>query len=82
ERMPVPVARRVELSALLYMPPKLEELGERLAALGREGADAVLQEIGPLVQASARGDEEREVFMRLALSAGVPAERAAALLAL
>jgi tellurite resistance protein len=80
ERMPVSVARRVELSALLYMPPKLEVLGERLAALGREQAGTVLQEIAPLVQASARGDREREVFLTLAERAAVPRERAEALL--
>lgn len=80
ERMPVTVSRRVELSALLYSPPKLDELGERLEGLGLEAREVVLYEIAPLVQASHRGDRERAVFLELAELAAVPEERALELL--
>ncbi|KIG16504.1 hypothetical protein DB30_04417 [Enhygromyxa salina] len=80
ERMPVSVARRVELSMLLYSPPDLKQLGGRLAALEPEIREAVLYEVAPLVQASDRGDRERAVFHELAELAAVPADRARELL--
>lgn len=80
ERMPVSVARRLELSALLYMPPKLADLGARLAALEVEAREAVLYEIAPLVQASHSGERERAVFFELASLAAVPDDRARELL--
>jgi hypothetical protein len=80
ERTPVSVARRLELSALLYSPPKLDELGSRLAELGPELREAVLYEIAPLVQASHSGERERAVFLELAALAAVPEERARLLL--
>ena len=80
ERMPVSVSRRVELSALLYAPPKLDELGERLEGLELGEREGVLYEIAPLVQASHRGERERAVFFELAELAAVPRERAEALL--
>lgn len=80
ERMPVSVSRRLELSALLYTPPKLDELGERLAALPSDSRESVLYEIAPLVQASHSGDRERAVFLELADRAAVPRERAGELL--
>lgn len=80
DRMPVSVARRVELSMLLYSPPALDELGGRLAALDRDAREAVLYEVAPLVQASDRGDRERVVFYELAELAAVPADRARELL--
>lgn len=81
ERMPVPVARRLELQVLLYSPPKLEDLGQRLATLELEAREGVLYEIAPLVLASERGDREREVFFELAELAAVSRDRAASLLA-
>ena len=80
ERMPVSVARRLELSSLLYAPPKIDELGERLAQLGADARESVLYEIAPLVKASLRGDREREVFLELARLAAVPVHRATELL--
>jgi hypothetical protein len=80
DRMPVSVARRVELSMLLYSPPQLEELGGRLARLDPDAREAVLYEVAPLVQASDRGDRERAVFYELAELAAVPADRARELL--
>jgi hypothetical protein len=81
ERMPVPVARRLELQMLLYMPPKLDDLGRRLAGLEPDARESVLYEIAPLVLASERGDRERQVFFELAELAAVPRDRAASLLA-
>jgi hypothetical protein len=80
ERMPLPVSRRVALAGLLYAPPKLDELGTRLAALEPEAREAVLYEIAPLVQASHSGDREREVFLELAALAAVSPDRARELL--
>ncbi len=80
ERMPVPVARRLEFAALLYSPPKLAELGARLVALGPEAREAVLYEIAPLVQASHSGAREQAVFFELADLAAIPRERAGELL--
>jgi hypothetical protein len=80
DRMPVSVARRVELSMLLYSPPQLAELGERLVRLDPDAREAVLYEVAPLVQASDRGDRERAVFYELAELAAVPADRARELL--
>lgn len=80
ERMPISVGRRLELSILLYSPPKLDDLGARLAALEAEAREAVLYEIAPLVQASHSGAREREVFFQLAEQAAVTRERAEQLL--
>lgn len=80
ERMPVSVSRRLELSALLYEPPAIEQLGVRLGALDAEAREAVLYEIAPLVQASHSGDRERAVFFELASRAAVSEERARQLL--
>jgi hypothetical protein len=81
ERMPVPVARRLELQMLLYVPPKLDDLGRRLAGLEPDARESVLYEIAPLVLASERGERERQVFFELAELAAVPRDRAASLLA-
>jgi hypothetical protein len=80
ERMPVSVARRLELQMLLYMPPKLDDLGQRLAVLELDARESVLYEIAPLVLASERGERERQVFFELAELAAVPRDRAAGLL--
>ena len=80
ERMPLTVSRRLELANLLYAPPKIEELGTKLAALAAEAREAVLYDIAPLVQASHSGDREREVFLELASLAAVPPDRAQQLL--
>jgi DnaJ-domain-containing protein 1 len=80
ERMPVTVGRRLELQMLLYMPPKLDDLGQRLAGLEPEARESVLYEIAPLVLASERGERERQVFFELADLAAVPRDRAASLL--
>jgi hypothetical protein len=80
DRMPLSVSRRVELSALLYGPPKIEELGTRLAELELDAREAVLYEIAPLVQASHSGERERAVFFELASLAAVPQHRAQQLL--
>lgn len=76
DRMPVTVARRVELATLLYAPPDLAELGLRLAGLGEDAGEAVLQEIAVLVDASSDGTRERAVFLELAERAAIPRERA------
>jgi tellurite resistance protein len=76
ERMPVSVARRVELAALLYAPPDLAELGRRLGGLGEDARETVLQEIAVLVDASSDGTRERAVFFELAERAAIPRERA------
>ncbi len=76
ERMPVPVARRVELAALLYMPPNLADLGRRLAVLEEDARVAVLQEIAVLVEASSDGSRERRVFLELAELAAISRDRA------
>lgn len=81
ERMPIAVARRLELSVLLYTPPKLADLGARLAALEPDARESVLYEIAPLVQASHSGERERAAFYELASLAAVPPERAKQLLA-
>jgi hypothetical protein len=75
------VGRRIELQMMLYMPPKLDELGQRLAELEPDARESVLYEIAPLVLASERGDRERQVFFELAELAAVPRDRAASLLA-
>jgi len=80
DRMPVTMARRVELSALLYSPPKLDQLGVRLNELELEAREAVLYEIAPLVQASHSGARERAVFLELAALAAVSEQRAEQLL--
>ncbi|NVB42395.1 hypothetical protein G6O69_31520 [Pseudenhygromyxa sp. WMMC2535] len=80
ERMPVSVARRVELADLLYAPPELGALGDRLVALGADARLSVLRDIAPLVSASHSGARERALFFELAELAAIPAERAAALL--
>lgn len=80
ERMPLPPARRVDLAGILYEPPKLEDVGERLRALDMEAREAVLYDIVPLVKASARGDREREAYLELADLAAVSRERAEKLL--
>ena len=74
--MPVSVARRVELAALLYAPPDLAELGRRLGGLGEDARETVLQEIAVLVDASSDGTRERAVFFELAERAAIPRERA------
>ncbi|MFV8753430.1 hypothetical protein ACNOYE_23005 [Nannocystaceae bacterium ST9] len=76
ERMPVPVARRVELAALLYAPPDLGELGLKLAGLDEDAREAVLQEIAALVDASSDGTRERALFLDLAERAAIPRDRA------
>lgn len=82
ERMPVSVSRRVELSVLLYSPPQLSALGERLASLADDARESVLYEIAPLVQASHSGEREREAFYELAELAAVTRDRATELLEL
>lgn len=76
ERMPVPVARRVELAASLHQPPELDELVGRLAALETESRRAVLAEIAPMVHASRRGEREKTAFMELAKGVGLTAAEA------
>lgn len=76
ERMPLPINRRVDLAGILYDPPKLEDVGDRLRAMDLEAREAVLYDIVPLVKASARGDRERQAYLELADLAAVPRERA------
>lgn len=80
ERMPIPVARRLEFSMLLHAPPALDSLGSRLAALGEDERESVLYQLAPLVQASHRGERERGAFFELAMQAAIPRERAERLL--
>jgi hypothetical protein len=79
-RLPLPMARRIELAGILYDPPGLESVGERMRGLAPEDREAVLHDIAPLVRASARGERERAIFMRLADLASVSADKARALL--
>ncbi len=80
ERMPVTVSRRLELSGLLYAPPKLDDIGARVAALAAEARESVLYEVVPLVRASHRGERERAAFLALAERAAVSVDRALELL--
>lgn len=76
ERMPVSVARRVELSALLYNPPKLDELGLRLGKLSESLREGVLHELAPLVNATHQSEREQGVYLELARQAAIPEHRA------
>ncbi len=80
ERMPVSLARRVELAELLYQPPPLEQLGAKLATLDERARESVLHEIAALVRAS-NGAREREAFSRLAELSALPVERVEKMLA-
>lgn len=80
ERLPLPVNRRLDLSALLYQPPSLETLAEQLALAEPTEREAVLEDIVPVIRASSRGDRERDAFLDLADRAGVTRDRALALL--
>lgn len=76
ERMPVSVGQRVELQVLLHAPPKLEQIAERISALGDEQKRSILFDIAPLVLASHQGDRERNVFFELAEKAAIPRHEA------
>ena len=80
ERLPLPVNRRLDLSALLYQPPSLDTLAEQLALAEPSEREAVLEDIVPVIRASSRGDRERDAFLDLADRAGIGRDRALALL--
>jgi uncharacterized tellurite resistance protein B-like protein len=80
DRSPVPVSRRLELAEMLYQPPKINDVAARMMALSAAEREAVLYELVPLVQASARGEREREVYFDLAEKAAISRERAEKLL--
>lgn len=81
ERLPLPVNRRLDLSAMLYQPPSMDTLAEQLALAEPTEREAVLEDIVPVIRASSRGERERDAFLDLADRAGVARERALALLA-
>ncbi len=80
ERLPLPVNRRLDLSAMLYEPPSMETLADELARAEPTEREAVLEDIVPVVRASSRGERERDAFLDLADRAGIARERALALL--
>lgn len=80
ERQPVGVSRRLQLAELLYNPPAIDALGDRIHGLDAEDKEAVLYDIAPFVSASHRGDREREVYFELAAKAAVSRDRAEAML--
>lgn len=80
ERLPLPVNRRLDLSALLYQPPSMDTLAEQLALAEPNEREAVLEDIVPVVRASSRGERERDAFLDLADRAGIARDRALALL--
>jgi uncharacterized tellurite resistance protein B-like protein len=80
ERQPVSVSRRLQLAELLYSPPPLDAIGSRISEFDTEEREAVLYDIAPIVNASHRGEQEREAFLKLADAAAIPRDRAEALL--
>ncbi len=76
ERQPVSVSRRLQLAELLYSPPPIDELGARVQGLDPADKEAVLYDIAPFVNASHRGDREREVYFELADKAAISREMA------
>ena len=80
ERMPVSPGRRLQLTELLYNPPAVGDVAERMIAMPEEDRLTVLYDVAPLVHASHRGDRERQVFLELADKAAVARDRAEALL--
>lgn len=81
ERMPIPVARRLELAAQLHQPPDLDDLVGQLVGLEADSRRAVLHEIAPMVHASRRGERERKAFLELAGRVGVDESEAQHMLA-
>ena len=80
ERQPVSVSRLLQLAELLYSPPPLEAIALRIGEFEVEEREAVLYDIAPIVNASHRGDQEREAFYKLADAAAITRERADELL--
>ena len=80
ERQPVSVSRRLQLAELLYSPPQLEVIATRIGEFDEEEREAVLYDIAPIVNASHRGEQEREAFYMLADAAAIPRDKADALL--
>lgn len=80
ERMPLSLGKRGDLSTLIYNPPELEALVERLATFSDEDKEAVFFELAPLVSGPSRGDRERAVYLDLADRVAVSRDRAEALL--
>jgi uncharacterized tellurite resistance protein B-like protein len=80
ERQPVPVSRRLQLAELLYSPPQLDAIAARIGEFDLEEREAVLYDIAPIVNASHRGEQEREAFYKLADAAAIPRDKADSLL--
>lgn len=80
DRMPLPLGKRGDLSTLIYNPPELDALVERLATFSDEDKEAVFFELAPLVSGPSRGDRERAVYLDLADRVAVSRDRAEALL--
>ncbi len=80
ERLPLPVHRRVDLAGILYAAPGLDEVADKLRQMAIGDREAVLFELAPLVNASARGERERKAYLELAGLAAVPRDRAEKLL--
>lgn len=80
ERMPLPLGKRGDLSTLIYNPPELDALVERLVTFSDEDKEAVFFELAPLVSGPSRGDRERAVYLDLADRVAVSRVRAEAML--
>lgn len=80
ERLPISIGRRVELSGKVLDPPALDDVVAGLVELSPRERAAALRDLAPLVNASARGQRERDAFLDLAERIAVPREDAARLL--
>ncbi len=80
ERMPVSLADRADLSAMLMAPPKLEDIVADLKPLPLAQRRSALHELVALVRASPRAEREREEFLALAAKIDVSIEDAERLL--
>ncbi len=76
ERVPVSVARRVELGAYLHAPPDPSDLARRARELPEAERRRIVRCVAPMVRASARGRAEAEALVRFAEDAGLTAEEA------
>ena len=76
ERLPLSVGRRMELAANLHSPPAMDVVVEGFSALPLDERKLALEELAPLIYASARGDREREALLELAGRMGVAADEA------
>jgi len=71
ERMPVSLAERADLSAILMTPPTAEQVIEELSGLPESQRLAAFHELVPLVRTSRRAEREQEEFFILAQRVGI-----------